>query len=676
MTQKQTRATSGVLYVLALILVAIPHLAGASPAARLRDPQDEARFAAPLDAISPRLGADFARATQLMDDDKTADALAAFSAVLAKAPTHAPTLWRLSSLSQVQRNKKDALRYAREAYAAENVWQAKLTLAEALLLSPTTGAEVKEAEPLIGEIKTEHPGPSTTMAAITLALQHNDLDQLGHEVGILETQAADIPGTFFYKALWLANIDKLDEANTALQKAVALGFPQHAADDFAEGSGIAEHARRWRYAKWGAGILAGWLAALAMLFLAGRWLSHKVLSAVEKAAGDTAMLDSTTLHLRKVYGWMIGAGAVYFYISIPIVISVVVLLAGGVIMAFWALGRIPIKLCFILAIGAAISVWSMLKSLIVKRGPDTPLGRPLTEPEAPQLWRLLRDVAARVNTRPVDAVFMTAGTDIAVVETGGMMKRLRDQGQRSLILGLGVLPDMTVDQFSAILAHEYGHFSNRDTARGDVALIVQASLFNSALGIARGGGASWINPAWLFINGFHSMYLRITHGASRLQEVMADKFAATAYGAEAFSEGLVHAIRRSIEFPRNVDELVKTAEKSRQPIANLYVPASRSDVDPNEPSIESALAEALADPGSPFDSHPPPAKRIEWVGRMAGSAKIERSHVAVWDLFPTRTALENEMTQNANGSLIAQGLIEDAALPDEFKPMNFPASVS
>lgn len=323
-------------------------------------------------------------------------------------------------------------------------------------------------------------------------------------------------------------------------------------------------------------------------------------------------------------------------------------------------------------------MWSVLKSLIVRRGPDTPLGRSLTEAEAPDLWRLLRDVDARVNTRPVDAVFLTAGTDMAVIETGSMMKRLRDQGQRSLILGLGVLPDMTVNQFSAIVAHEYGHFANRDTARGDLALIVQASLFNSAVGIARGGGASWINPAWLFITGFHGMFLRITHGASRLQEVMADQFAAVAFGAEAFSQGLIHAIRRSIEFSRAVDVLVKTAESSRQPIANLYVPASRAvnESDLALPTIEMAVKNALAEPGSPFDSHPPPAKRIEWVRRMAAAqqADTSTSGAPVWDLLPTRAALENEMTQNANGSLIEQGLINDPSLPEAFRPALFAAT--
>lgn len=664
------------MFVFALVR---PAGAATASARQPRDAAKEAGFAAPLREISPGLAADFAAATQQMDDGHMAAAKQAFLGVLAKAPNHAPTLWRLSSLEREEAHKPEALRYARQAVEAQTVWQAQLTLAEALLMEPTQPQDLREAFDLLDALKTQHPGPSVTIAAITLALARNDLDELGYHVSLLETQAASSPGTYFYKALWLVNSDRLNEAQVALEKAVELGFPQTAANDFADRSGVTEHVRRWRYAKWGIATLAVWLLGLGILFLAGMWLSHKVVRAVESAAGNAEALDRSTRSFRRVYGWLIGAGAAYFYISIPIVIAVVLLLAGGVIMAFVALGRIPVKLCVLLAIGAIISVWSMLKSLFIKRGPEPSLGRALTEAEAPALWRLLRDIAARVKTRPVDAVYLTAGTDIAVVEMGSMMKRMRDQGQRSLILGLGVLPEMTVSQLSAILAHEYGHFSNRDTARGDLALVVQASLFKSAIGIAQGGGASWINPAWLFIRGFHGMYLRITHGASRLQEVMADQFAALAFGAEAFSQGLVHAIRRSIEFSRDVDVLVKTAETSRQPIANLYVPAARAAAatDPAEPSIDVALAEALADAGSPFDSHPPPAKRIEWVKRIAATTSEGASGAGLaWDLLPTRAALETEMTTKANGSLIQQGLIDDPQLPDSFKPISFPSSAS
>ena len=57
------------------------------------------------------------------------------------------------------------------------------------------------------------------------------------------------------------------------------------------------------------------------------------------------------------------------------------------------------------------------------------------------------------------------------------------------------------------------------------------------------GAAVW-SPAWWFVRGFYMLFLRISQGASRLQEVMADRWAAFSYGAQAFESGLRHALGR------------------------------------------------------------------------------------------------------------------------------------
>jgi hypothetical protein len=44
-----------------------------------------------------------------------------------------------------------------------------------------------------------------------------------------------------------------------------------------------------------------------------------------------------------------------------------------------------------------------------------------------------------------------------------------------------------------------------------------------AINLAESGAAAWYNPAWLFLNAFHRIFLRISQGASRLQEVRADR---------------------------------------------------------------------------------------------------------------------------------------------------------
>ena len=478
------------------------------------------------------------------------------------------------------------------------------------------------------------------------------------------------PGPDYFRFVLAVAEERWSAADEALSRAVALGLPAEVADKMRNETGVAAHLRAWRWTKIGGVVLAAWLGGLLLIFVLGLAMSRQTLAAVERFDGkDRDAFARTTQRFRSAYGALMALAAAYYYLSVPIVIVAVVGLAGAIVYGFLMIGWIPIKLLLIVGIVALVSVWSMLRSLVVRRGPDEDPGRPLAEAEAPALWALLREVAQRVGTRPVDAVYMTLGTEVAVIERGSVGQRMRDQAKRSLILGVGALEGMTRQQLRSILAHEYGHFSNRDTAGGRLPAVVQSSLFASMVRIARGGGATFYNPAWHFVRGFHALFLRITLGASRLREIMADQFAAVIYGGQAFAGGLTHIVRRSLEFDRNLDVLASRAQMDAQPIASLYampaVPAG------GQADLEAKFRERMNDPGSPYDSHPPPGFRINWVGRLSVAADEQPADAGepAWSLFSNREALEREMTTLANSRLAAAGAFVNMPRPTPPAPM-------
>jgi Zn-dependent protease with chaperone function len=386
--------------------------------------------------------------------------------------------------------------------------------------------------------------------------------------------------------------------------------------------------------------------------------------------------------MRKIYAVVLALTSIYFYLSIPFVLLLVLAAGGGLIYLFFAIGRIPIKLVALIAIVVLVTLWAMLKSLFIRRRDEDP-GELLPEEKAPKLWAILREVAAKVGTRPVDAVYLVPDTAVAVYERGSFLKRMTGRSQRVLILGLGVLEGMTQTQLKAILAHEYGHFSNKDTAGGDLALHVRRAILGSAETMARGGAAAWYNPAWLFLNGFYRIYLRVSQGASRLQEVLADRWAALCYGARAFVDGLRHVVRRSIEFDALANHEVEGALRAQRPLRNLYAlraapagtlspeqlqgvvdavaAAAKSpegltegqtiDAPPEvtKEAIDEALQAALQQKGSAYDSHPAPAQRIAWVERVASPAEVDDDGAPAWDLLDERDTLQAQMTELVNG---------------------------
>ena len=125
-------------------------------------------------------------------------------------------------------------------------------------------------------------------------------------------------------------------------------------------------------------------------------------------------------------------------------------------------------------------------------------------------------MADKLGTRPLDQIRITPGTEMAVYESGTRRERRSDQGTRTLLMGIGLLPGFSQDSFRAVLAHEYGHLSHRDTAGGDVALRVNQDMINFAIAMVMSRQAVPWNIAFQFLRVYHFLFHRISHRTTRL----------------------------------------------------------------------------------------------------------------------------------------------------------------
>jgi Zn-dependent protease with chaperone function len=374
---------------------------------------------------------------------------------------------------------------------------------------------------------------------------------------------------------------------------------------------------------------------LAALFAAGKYLSGRTLKSIE-ASDPNSALPSSESSLRGWYRAVIEFAGRYYYASLPILVFLVIAVAGSIIYGFLLLGRVPIRLIFFLGVGALITIWKLVQSLFVKVQAEDP-GRALERDEAPALWAMAGEVASKVGTRSVDEIRLTPGTDMAVYERGSRTERSQDRATRVLLMGVGLFHGFSQNGFRAVLAHEYGHFSNRDTAGGDVALRVNQDMMKFAIAMAQHGQAVWYNIAFQFLRLYHFLFRRLTHGATRLQEVLADRVAAKLYGAGTFEEGLTHVIRRSVEFEHFANREIESAREAQRPLHNLYTASVAG-----EPSVEERITESLAAPTTEDNTHPGPQDRFRLVRRVTTPPEppIE---AGVWDLFADPAKITSEM---------------------------------
>jgi len=644
-----TTAIIPLLVLIASLLgVALPAHAGdqQQPTLPGRDAEREHIILERLEAVNPAAVPVFVQATSALDADNLPAAKRGFEEVLRLAPGFADAQRRLSSVELRLGNEAVALDLARSARATDPSPENAGTLALALLFkTDVTEAEKQRALDLAHTAADALPDDAWAQTVLLHAALCNWNDT------IVRRASADVvrldpdhPLGHFAAGLVAAQDGRWELAESELRLAERLGYEPARVREVLD-MGVARHAMTARLRR---RVLAGvlwWALGGSVLFGLGVVLSRITMAAVRRyeATAETTTSRAETI-VRSVYRVVIALASAYFYVSIPVLVLIVAALVFGVIWLSLSAGRVPIRFTLMVVVGGGYTLFAVIRSAFV-RFRDVDPGRPVTREEASGLWSLSDSLAASLGTRPVDSVYVTPGTAIGVMERGGTLTRLRGLGRRCLIVGLGALPGMTQGQFRAILAHEYGHFVSRDTAGGDLARRVHVSVMRMAQGLAAAGQANWYNPGWLFVNAFHRVFLRVTHGASRLQEIVADRLAVATCGAQDFITGLLHIVRRDAEFDWQVNGEVQDAVAVQRKLSNLYA-LPPPGPDKGEAEVGRRVEEAINAPVSPYSTHPGVAQRIELARKMSpgSGGKVAPSTGTAWELFAAAPSLQEEMT--------------------------------
>jgi Zn-dependent protease with chaperone function len=595
----------------------------------------------------------FEEANRARDEKNLEAASALYAKVIELAPKSTHAVRRRCVVEVVLGNHARALELCRAALAKEKTVENHVAYAFALRSLPAnqqTADTLREVEREVDQALSLAPDEVAALRLrCDLAIARLDGERL---TSCITSLKALPPGRgqslgHFFAGLRAVHREAWGEARQELALARAAGLPLEESELLL--SVIDAYEPYYlRFLDVASPLIAAWAASFVLLLALGFVLSAMTLRASRRvpreAHGHPTGPDAV---LRKVYRVVLWLSCAYYFVSLPIIVLLVFGVGALMVQAMLAAGRIPIKLVAIVGFVVIATAWAVLKSLFVRAVESEP-GDNLDPRAHPRLAAALNEVAASVGTRPVDAVFMTPGTDIAVFERGGIYKQLGGTTERCLILGAGVLQGMKVREFKGILAHEYGHFQNEDTAGGCFSLAMQRSLFAMAASLGQNGAATWYNPAWLFLRGFYWVFIRISHGASRLQEVLADRWAAFTYGSRAFERGLTHAIAQSIRFDQRAEEAIRTAIEQRAPLANFYVDETPEHARSGE--VEQAIEDALTAPGSPFDSHPPPVERIAWVRLIDAEGVPQATDDAAdaWTLFEQPDAIREALVRQVS----------------------------
>ena len=170
-------------------------------------------------------------------------------------------------------------------------------------------------------------------------------------------------------------------------------------------------------------------------------------------------------------------------------------------------------------------------------------GPRLSRDQAPELFAIVDDLAARSGTRAPSEVYLEPTPNLGVLETGGFLGL---GARRILCIGVPLLERLTVQELKAGLAHELGHFLGGDTKLCGVLSYTMAA-FRAVLrtgergAFAEGSHRLDIEVALELAQGltrgivgvYAKLFFWITRPASRRQEIAADAWSAALAGRRA-----------------------------------------------------------------------------------------------------------------------------------------------
>lgn len=295
------------------------------------------------------------------------------------------------------------------------------------------------------------------------------------------------------------------------------------------------------------------------------------------------------------------------FIAIIVIISFytfAILIAGGLFyisyMSF-AWGRSGVLLAKI-ALPCIASGGIILWSIIPRLDRFSPPGPRLNPAEHPKLFEQIKMVAQKVNQAAPKEVYLVAEANAWVAERGGLM----GIGSRRVMgIGMPLLQTLSLTEFRAVLAHEFGHYYGGDTK-------LTPWIYKTRMAIARTIQSLDEGLIHIVFKSYGKLFLRITHAISRYQEYVADEVAARVESSQALASGLRKIYAAGFAYNAYWDNEFLPALN-----AGYLPPYTRGfEYFMQKEGIQSAMAasveeELAATVTSPYNTHPPLRERLK-----------------------------------------------------------------
>lgn len=156
----------------------------------------------------------------------------------------------------------------------------------------------------------------------------------------------------------------------------------------------------------------------------------------------------------------------------------------------------------LMGMGVLIIIF-LVKFIFTKTTADNSQLIEISKNEEPELFAFIETIVKEVNTDFPKKVFISSQVNASVFYDSGFWSMFLPV-KKNLHIGLGLMNAVTVNEFKGILAHEFGHFSQRSMKVGSYVYNVNYVLHNM---LYDNTGYEKIIGRWANISGYFSIFV-------------------------------------------------------------------------------------------------------------------------------------------------------------------------
>ncbi len=368
------------------------------------------------------------------------------------------------------------------------------------------------------------------------------------------------------------------------------------------------------------------------------------------------------------------------------------LLAGGILLAVaciligvWVITGMSSFIGLMLGVGlmglGVMVLWFLIKFVFQSQRTDTSKMVEVTREDEPKLFAFLEKLTTETGTPFPRKVFIAPEVNASVFYNSSFWSMFLPV-RKNLTIGLGLVNTLNMAEFKAVMAHEFGHFSQRSMKLGSYVYQVNQVMYNM---LYDNEGYRNLLQGFANISSYFSIFASLTGhivtgiqrilqkmygfinkrymGLSREMEFHADAVAASVAGGNQ----LVHALRR-VEMAdaawNTVINQYNTWVPAKKMGANAYADQTaaigyltsffklqnRPDGIPEIPdSFFEGNQKRRVNITNQWASHPERTEREAHLNGLGWTTP--ENHEPAWKLFENPAGLQQQLTQNVYSSV-------------------------